>query len=211
MRKAFDHLYLQRVIPGLAERSLELTKGTAVLREWPQALEHRARIREIGVGLLETCSHGGRAGDGGIQQRKGVGVRQVAEPVCRQNRRAHRIVVDQIADGCIVKALAASVRNPNADVADVSRFHNQISHHFALQGDVPLQHAGRPPHVLIHYGGSALDAAACHYVQARIVTCAEKRVLVEHQWIRKNASRNIVSGGRNGDRVKACAGRRRIG
>ena len=131
VRKALHHLHLQGVIPGFAQRRLELTDA-AVLRKRPQTLQHRARIGEIGVRFLEARSHGGGAGDGGTQQRTRVGVGQVAEPVRRQHRRAYRIVVDQIADGRVGEALAAAIVDPNPDVADESRFHDQIPNNFAL-------------------------------------------------------------------------------
>ena len=49
------------------------------------------------------------------------------------------------------------------------------------------------------------------HVQARIVGRAEESVLVEDQRLGESAGRDVVSGRRNGDGVKAHAGSGRIG
>ena len=177
----------------LPKRRLELADA-AVLRKWPQALQHRSGIGEIGVRFLESRGHGGSAGNRGIQQRAGVCVGEVAEPVPCEGRRTDGIVVDQIADARIGEALGAAVIQPNSMIAHERRFHQQVSKNLALQGDVPLKHARRPSHVRIHQGRCALYAAAGDYIQAGIVGRAKKNVLVENQRLGHSARCNIVPG-----------------
>src|SRR4029077_4791572 len=133
---------------------LELTNA-AILRKWPQTLEHRARIGEIGVGFLEPRGHGGGTGDGGTQQRTGVRVGEVAESVRCEGRRTDGIVVDQVADARIGEALRTASGLPYPVITDESRFYNQVSNDFALQRDVPLSNPGRPSHVWIDDRGTA--------------------------------------------------------